>query len=233
MRRAWRETRSWTNNEVEYLIENYHKQSVEKTANYLQRTIRSVSRKAESCGIKTKGRIFDPIDNGDGTYSIPMMNRNKTKTYYAIVDAEDLPKVMNVRWFAHTNPTAPTYARHVKHRKSVFMHNIILPPPSDMKIDHKNHNGLDNRKENLRFANNAQNQHNSRPKKTWRGRKTLSQYKGVFIDKKNKKHPWRATLRKKTIGRFVTEIEAAKAYDKAAKETFGEFAYLNFPDEEN
>jgi len=97
-------------------------------------------------------------------------------------------------------------------------------------VDHINHNGLDNRRENLRIATPSQNHGNI---KKQRGVYT-SIYKGVCFESRYKLK-WLASIKvggvQMYIGRYPTEEEAARAYDKKAKELFGEFAYLNFPDE--
>lgn len=96
--------------------------------------------------------------------------------------------------------------------------------PQEMDVDHRFHNTLDNRRCNIRTCTTAQNQHNQR--KT-RG---LSQYKGVSWHKTNKK--WQALIRlngqRIYLGYFNNEIDAAKAYDKKARELFREFAFTNF-----
>jgi len=103
------------------------------------------------------------------------------------------------------------------------MHNLIM---GTKLVDHKNGNGLDNQKNNLRNCTNQQNHMNRRPKKN-----CTSKFKGVCRFKKDLK--WTAVIkfnRKQIyIGIFGNEEDAAKAYDKKAKELFGEFAYLNFP----
>ena len=105
-------------------------------------------------------------------------------------------------------------------------------------VDHINGNGLDNRRENLRIATNSQN-HGNRPKQ--RGN-YWSVYKGVYRDSKRLHLGWYACIgsgktpngvNREYLGRYESEVDAAKAYDKRAKELFGEFAYLNFPEEEN
>lgn len=106
------------------------------------------------------------------------------------------------------------------------MHSVILPPPPGKVTDHINHNGLDNRKANLRIATQAQNARNCRQNKTGKS----SKYRGVWFNKKSGN--WRATIvlnrKRRQIGYFKNEIDAAKAYDRAAKHLHGQFATLNF-----
>jgi len=96
----------------------------------------------------------------------------------------------------------------------------------ELVVDHINGNGLDNRKANLRLATRRQNQFNRRQ----RCDAVLSKYKGVTFRKKTNK--WLVRIgycgRRINLGLFDNETDAAKAYDEAAKELFGEFAALNF-----
>lgn len=98
--------------------------------------------------------------------------------------------------------------------------------PQGLVIDHINGNRLDNRKKNLRFVTMQQNCFNSAKKRAGR---TSSRYKGVHHRKERNK--WVAYIsikRKKTfLGSFNTEIEAARAYNEAAKREYGEYARLN------
>jgi len=106
------------------------------------------------------------------------------------------------------------------------MHREIMHPPKELFIDHKNHDGLDNRKANLRFATPLQNNWNTIRTR----RKGGPKYKGVRYHKTYKK--WYVVLynnrRKIRIGYFDDEIEAAKAYDETINKYRGEFAVLNF-----
>ena len=100
------------------------------------------------------------------------------------------------------------------------MHALITGFP---ETDHVNGNSLDNRRVNLREATRSQN--------NWNRGKQLgsSRFKGITWDKRDKN--WKAQIqvnyKRISIGRFTDEIEAAKAYDKAAMEHFGEFARTN------
>lgn len=151
---------------------------------------------------------------------------------YAIVDPEDYERINKYKWNAYRGYSSYYSKRKIYNRKkgterTIYMHRYIMNAPEGMVVDHINHNGLDNRKENLRFATRAENVRYSRKTKN----KFSSDYKGVHYITKAKR--WRAmiTFENKTIyiGQYKDEISAAKAYDRAAKKYFGEFACLNFP----
>ncbi len=109
------------------------------------------------------------------------------------------------------------------------MHHLVIDIPPGRFCDHLNHNGLDNRKANLRLATHTQN--------VWHRRKfkstSRSKYKGLTWRKKEKSWNVRITVngRRLYVGSFKDETEAARAYDRAAKNLHGPFATLNFPEE--
>jgi hypothetical protein len=144
----------------------------------------------------------------------------------AFVDEADYERVMEHRWSKRTS-TRATYAYTVIEGKRVDMHGFILGEKPGMMIDHESRYGLDNRRENLRWATRSQNQMNiEKP----RFRKGTSRFKGV--DRINAKKPWRAKIRHNRVGiflgTFAEEEQAARAYDTAARRLFGAFACLNF-----
>lgn len=151
-----------------------------------------------------------------------------TQGKYALVDDEDFKKVNQHRWCANYRNGYWYAVRSIKKSNGKqtlqYMHRFIMNTPKKMETDHRNHNGFDNQRYNLRTCTRSDNQHNRQMQQG------LSKYKGVVWMKGKKK--WRTLigLHKKRIhlGYFADEIAAAKAYDKKARELFGEFAYLNF-----
>jgi hypothetical protein len=116
--------------------------------------------------------------------------------------------------------------------RRIFLHNAIFEHHHGKisigkLIDHKDNNTLNNRLTNLREATRAQNNANARKR-----RNTSSRFKGVSfaIDRRQWHVSIRINKRLHNLGDFVTEEEAACVYDTAAKQYFGEFARLNFPE---
>lgn len=108
-------------------------------------------------------------------------------------------------------------------KKPKLLHRLIMGEPELMVVDHINGNTLDNRRHNLRICTQAQNLANRKKNSNWK----YSKYKGVGWHRQNSS--FTASCKRKKIGYFKNEIEAALAYDKCAKEFYGEFAKLNFP----
>jgi len=111
------------------------------------------------------------------------------------------------------------YARTQINGKTIYLHKLILT--EECNVDHINHNGLDNRRENLRYATQSQNMANRSMVINSSG------YKSV-----HKNGPsWSAHIKVKGkkihLGTYITKEEAAYAYNKAALKHFGEFAYIN------
>jgi hypothetical protein len=145
---------------------------------------------------------------------------------FAIVDVEDYEKLSQYDWHYYETGNKNYYAVRFKGAKIVSMHRTVMNEPINLVVDHKDGNGLNNRKENLRVVTRTQNHYNRR--KTIR--KTTSKYKGVHRITDRKAYCAKIRYKGKTIslGYYKDEIEAAKAYDEAAKKYFGEYARLNF-----
>lgn len=148
---------------------------------------------------------------------------------YALVDAEDYPKLARHKWSATRGKTTFYALRHVGRNKKIMMHRDVMNPPDNLLVDHIDHNGLNNTKNNLRLATYHQNNVNRIKTRT---NKCSSKYKGVSLHKRDKLY--HASIccngKKYKLGSFKNETDAAKAYDKKARKLFCEFACLNFPD---
>ena len=152
-----------------------------------------------------------------------------TQGKLAIVDAEDYDWLIQYNWCA-CKCRNTFYATRMGGGRTIRMHREIMHAPKGVMCDHINHNGFDNRKSNLRLCTNAQNSYNQQARSS-----CTSKYKGVHWNKPNNKWVARIAFKQKRmhIGCFDNEIKAAMAYDKKAKELFGEFAYPNFTKERN
>lgn len=142
------------------------------------------------------------------------------------IDQADAELVSAHKWYINT----AGYVSTVKHRKgtvkgdkgrsqNLSLHRLLMgsPPADGLIVDHKDTNKLNNKRSNLRWVTKQQNAHNSNP---------VTGYKGVRLDEGR----YTATLRGLHLGSFATDVEAAQAYDKAARHFYKEFAFLNFPE---
>jgi hypothetical protein len=149
-----------------------------------------------------------------------------------LVDDSDYDLVMAHRWFIETTDTpnliyAATriWRRGATRRVEIMMHKMLTGWP---KTDHIDHNGLNNQRHNLRPATQSQNMMNGRHRRDSRNR-----FKGIYYNPAHsRKYRAYITLngKRRSLGWFDDDVSAALAYDAAARELFGPYACLNFPD---
>jgi hypothetical protein len=152
---------------------------------------------------------------------------------FAIVDDEDFESVSRFHWYVDSYGYAKNCAymgtvRGKQLKATMSLHCLIMRPPKHMQVDHIDHNPLDCRRSKMRVCTNQENCQNQVSTKG-----TSSKWKGVSWDKARAK--WRADIGHNYkviyLGLFDSEEDAARAYDMAAEELFGEFGLLNFPKE--
>jgi hypothetical protein len=173
-------------------------------------------------------RLFNPPEKSGGYNKLKlnfMIKIPLTQGRFALINDEDALKVLPYKWRVIQNRYVVGRLGGSSKNHEVRLHRLIMDAPTNMDVDHKNHDGFDNQKSNLRICTTSQNLANQRPQK----RKLTSKYKGVSWGSQRKK--WQAAIKqfgkKIFIGRFDDEKKAAKAYNDMAMKLFGEFAYLN------
>lgn len=148
----------------------------------------------------------------------------------ALIDDEDAP-LAAFRWYAHRNRLAWYVMRRLGRRTSEYLHRVVWArahpgEPMPRELDHIDGDGLNCRRSNLRAASGAENARNRRLRKD-----NTSGFKGVSWHRPRAK--WVAYIqvagKNRYLGLFSDRETAARAYDVAAREHYGDFAALNFP----
>lgn len=173
-----------------------------------------------------KRQPLDPpvFSKSEQCWLIPLHSQARPGLF-AKVDEEDLALVKNYRWYPTTSKRSKTYAYVMIGRRSIRMHRMIMGHPVE-DVDHINGDSLDNRRANLRTCEpfqNVANRHKLAENKT-------SKFKGVSLRHHNG-GKWTAAItangKATNLGQFASEVDAARAYDRAAIDAFGEFAATN------
>jgi hypothetical protein len=149
-----------------------------------------------------------------------------TQGSVAIIDDADYELVSQYKWQLSPNKNTG-YASHAFSKKGkyyrLYMHRLITGASADKEVDHINHNGLDNRRANLRVCSEQENK--------WNRVHPIgkSGFKGVHWYRPTGR--WRAIIvidnRFKHLGIFDDPRDGAAAYDRAAVSAFGDFAVTN------
>lgn len=159
-------------------------------------------------------------------YTSPMKEIPLTRGYVALVDDGDFDSLNKFKWFALVSEHTVYATRMAPRPKrfAIYMHREILGIKSGV-VDHRDRNGLNNQRANLRAATQQGNTANSKKPSD----AMTSKYKGVWFDSARGKWAARIGFNNRGIhlGRFLTEAEAAKVYNDAAIKLFGEFARIN------
>jgi HNH endonuclease len=148
-----------------------------------------------------------------------------TQGKVALVDDADFERVSRYKWSAWWsgwNWYATTHKPRPSHER-IYMHRFIIDAPKGIKVDHKDRDGLNNQRENIRLATNPQNSQN-----TGLSLANTSGYKGVARFREKWQAGIKVNYHRIHLGHFNTAEEAARAYDSKARELFGEFAKTNF-----
>lgn len=161
----------------------------------------------------------------DGSVLV-MLERSDGTVLPCYIDTSVFGLVRGFRWYAQRHRNTFYAATNVRKpdgtQMKLYLHRLLLPDAKE--IDHRDGNGLNNRRANLRAATSSQNKAN----KVKRGN-TSSVFKGVSWHKRGKK--WQTQIKSNGknihLGYFVSELDAARAYNKAALKHFKEFARLN------
>lgn len=156
-----------------------------------------------------------------------------TKGKVALVDNEDYESLKLFKWHATQSAGGQGWyaTRNVPNpgggQTKIKMHRVILGVTGNVQVDHLNGDGLDNQRSNLRPATNTQNQYNRRVNH----RLPKNKYKGVVQRSGGRHYAARVIKdgRQFMSGLFLRAEDAAKEYDRMAREMFGEFACTNFP----
>lgn len=155
-----------------------------------------------------------------------------TQGKVALVSDEDYELVSTYKWFAAWSPCPRTFYARTNavstggRRITIGMHRLITGAQAGECVDHADHDGLNNQRANLRKCSRLQNNRNSLKRRDGK----TSAYKGVNWNRRARRWQVQIASQRQWLGYHKTEESAALAYDRKARELFGEFAHCNFPE---
>ena len=144
-----------------------------------------------------------------------------TQGYVAVIDAADYPLVSRYSWHVAKRRSVIYAAASLPKAKTLLLHRLLLPDA--VGVDHRDRDGLNNRRGNLRATTQGENLANSPARVGRRFKGTEQRPSGTWTAR------IRAFGQRVQLGTFATEEDAARAYDAVALEVWGDFALLNFP----
>jgi hypothetical protein len=188
--------------------------------------------------------VWNPDTNEEGVKKLPLFKGIVGKEEvcgYSLVDSATYDKWSVIMWvqtkmgYVRANFSMRNKDRlredsytGLGSKDYLLLHRVVTGlKDTELCVDHMNHIKLDNRSCNLRVVTVQENTFNTQK------RQGSSKYKGVSFRKDHTKRQWKMQIvaeGKRLVKSYGTELEAGQAYDRLAKEHFGEFAYLNFPD---
>ena len=180
---------------------------------------------------KKKGNNYI-VDTENNIVKIELHRRNE-ESLWTTIDLEDLDRVTNFpyTWFAKLNKSigryyvyASEYHPETKRCKPIFLHQFIMKANGKI-VDHKNNDGLDNRKSNLRMATDKNNSTNRRSK----NKNNTSGYRNVSWSERYGKWIVQMQVNKKNtiLGKFDDVHEAGKFAEEMRQKYYGEYAGKN------
>jgi hypothetical protein len=171
----------------------------------------------EQCKERAEQWMSEKVMSLVGLVQIPL-----TKGKFATIDAEDYVRVVSCGKWYYSRGYAITRQRVDGKQVTVFLHRFIMNAQKGEILDHKDGDGLNNTRQNLRFCTHDENMRNRKLSKS-----NTTGFKGVVFNGSSFIAQMRHNKETIYLGSYGSPIDAAKAYNKAALERQGEFAKLN------